>query len=131
MLSCGPIQRKDEGDALWTSRNLAERKLLVQDALRVQARPSPDESRLIAKEVADKLNRHENKKLVKFVVPTQGFSSLSVEDGALYDPVSDRAFIDELRKALNPEIEIIEVETHINTPEFARAVVEVLRQALT
>ncbi|MBW1897162.1 MAG: Tm-1-like ATP-binding domain-containing protein, partial [Deltaproteobacteria bacterium] len=130
MLSCGPIQRKDEGDALWTSRNLAERKLLVQDALRVQARPSEDESRFIAREVADKLNRHENKKLVKFVVPTEGFSSLSVEGGALYDPVSDRAFIDELKKALDPEIEIIEIETHINTPEFARAVVEVLRQTL-
>jgi len=38
--------------------------------------------------------------------------------------------IDELRKALDLEIEMIEVETHINTPEFARAVEEVLRQAL-
>jgi len=130
MLSCGPIQRKDEGDTLWTSRNLAERKLLVQDAMRVQARTIPEESQLIAREAADKLNRYENKKLVKFVVPTKGFSSLSVEGGALYDPVSDRAFIDELKKELDPEIEIIEVETHINTPEFARAVVELLRQAL-
>ena len=130
MLSCGPIQRKDEGDALWTSRNLAERKLLVQDAMRVQARTIPEESQLIAREAADKLNRYENKKLVKFVVPTKGFSSLSVEGGALYDPVSDRAFIDELKKELDPEIEIIEVETHINTPEFARAVVELLRRAL-
>ncbi len=67
---------------------------------------------------------------MKFVVPTKGFSSLSVEGGALYDPVSDRAFIDELRKELDPEIEIIEVETHINTPEFARAVVEVFRRTL-
>jgi uncharacterized protein (UPF0261 family) len=131
MLSCGPIQRRDEGDALWKSRNIAERKLLVQDAMRVQARTIPEELQLIAKEVADKLNRYENKKLVKFVVPSKGFSSLSVEGGALHDPVSDRAFIDELRKALDPEIEIIEVETHINTPEFARAVVEVLRKTLT
>jgi uncharacterized protein (UPF0261 family) len=130
MLSCGPIQRKDEGDALWTSRNLADRKLLVQDAMRVQARTISDESQLIAREVADKLNRYENKKLVKFVVPTKGFSSLSVEGGALYDPVSDRVLIDELRKTLDPEIEIVEVETHINTPEFAHAVVEVLRQTL-
>ncbi len=38
--------------------------------------------------------------------------------------------IDELRKALDQEIEMIEVKTHINTPEFARAVVEVLRQTL-
>jgi uncharacterized protein (UPF0261 family) len=98
--------------------------------MRVQARTISDESQLIAREVADKLNRYENKKLVKFVVPTKGFSSLSVEGGALYDPVSDRVLIDELRKTLDPEIEIVEVETHINTPEFAHAVVEVLRQTL-
>ncbi len=38
--------------------------------------------------------------------------------------------INELRKELGPEIEMIEDETHINTPEFARAVVELLRQTL-
>lgn len=130
MISCGPIQRKDEGDALWTSRNLAERKLLVQDAMRVQARTSPEETRLIAREVAAKLNGAQNKKLVKFVVPTLGFSSLSAEGGALHDPISDRAFLDELKNELDPEIEIMEVETHVNTPEFARAVVEVLRRTL-
>jgi uncharacterized protein (UPF0261 family) len=34
--------------------------------------------------------------------------------------------LDEREESLNPEIEIIEVETHINTPEFARAVVGAL-----
>ncbi|KPK29553.1 MAG: hypothetical protein AMK69_06220 [Nitrospira bacterium SG8_3] len=130
MISCGPIQRKDEGDPLWVSRNLAERKLLVQDAMRVQARTSLEEIHTIAQAVAEKLNRHEDKKLVKFVIPTQGFSSVSVKGGALYDPDLDRAFIDELRKNLDSEIEIIEVETHINTREFGRSVVEALKQIL-
>jgi len=130
MISCGPIQRRDEGDPVWVSRKLAERKLLIQDAMRVQARTSPEEMRTIAKAVAEKLNTHENKKLVKFIIPTKGFSSLSVEGGALYDPVSDQAFIDEFRRSLNPEIEIIEVDTHINTPEFARGVIDALEQTL-
>lgn len=130
MISCGPIQRRDEGDPLWVSRKLAERKLLIQDAIRVQARTSPEEMHTIARAVAEKLNKHENKKLVKFIIPTKGFSSLSVEGGALYDPISDQAFIDEFRKNLDPEIDIIEVDTHINTPEFARAVIDALEQAL-
>jgi uncharacterized protein (UPF0261 family) len=130
MISCGPIQRREEGDPLWVSRKLAERKLLIQDAMRVQARTSPEEMQTIAKEVAEKLDKHENKKLVKFIIPTKGFSSLSVEGGALYDPISDQAFIDELRKNLDPEIDIIEVDTDINTPEFARAVVGTLEQTL-
>jgi len=130
MISCGPIQRREEGDPLWVSRRLAERKLLIQDAVRVQARTSPEEMHTIASAVAEKLNKHENKELVKFIIPTKGFSSLSVEGGVLYDPISDQAFIDEFRKNLDPEIDIIEVDTDINTPEFARAVVGTLEQTL-
>jgi len=131
MISCGPIQRREEGDSLWVSRKLAERKLLLQDALRVQARTSPEEMQTIARAVAEKLNRHENKKLVKFIVPTKGFSSISVKGGALYDPISDKSFIDEFKENLDPEIDIIEVDTHINTPEFAQAVVNALEQTLS
>ncbi len=130
MISCGPIQRRDEGDPLWDSRKLAERKLLLQDAIRVQARTSPEEMVEIARAVAEKLNQHKDKKLVKFVIPTKGFSSLSAEGGALYEPETDQVFIDELKKNLDPEIEIIEVDTHINTPEFGLAVVNALKEIL-
>jgi uncharacterized protein (UPF0261 family) len=129
MISCGPVERKDKNDPLWVSRKLAERKMLVQDAMRVQARTSVEEVRTIAKAVAEKLNKHQNKKLVKFVVPTKGFSSLSVEGGALYEPDTDRAFVEELRKNLDPEIQVIEVDTHINTPEFGQAVGDALRDS--
>ncbi len=130
MISCGPIQRKDQGDPLWTKRKLAERKLLVQDAMRVQARTTPEEMGIIAKEVADRLNAHGNKRLVKFIIPSKGFSSLSVEGGALHDPESDRTFVGELKKRLDPAIEVIEVNSHINTPEFAKAVEAALKKIL-
>ncbi len=130
MISCGPIERRDKGDPLWISRNLAQRKLLVQDAMRVQARTTPEELKIIAKAVAEKLNRYPNKKRVKFIVPRKGFSSISTEGGALHDPLADQIFLEELRNSLDPGIEIVEVDTHINTPEFARAVVEKLREAL-
>jgi uncharacterized protein (UPF0261 family) len=130
MISCGPIQRRDDKDPLWTSRNLAARKLLLQDAIRVQARTSAEEMQTIAQEVANKLNQSKNKKLIKFILPTRGFSSLSVEGGALYEPASDKAFIDALKKSLDDEISVIEVDADINTPEFASSVVDALRQAL-
>jgi uncharacterized protein (UPF0261 family) len=109
---------------------LAARKLLLQDAIRVQARTSAEELQIIAREVAEKLNQSQNKKLVKFVLPTKGFSSLSVEGGALYEPESDLAFTEALKQSLDNEISIIEVDADINTPEFARAVVDALYVAL-
>jgi uncharacterized protein (UPF0261 family) len=129
MISCGPIQRRDEGDPLWTSRKLAERKLFLQDAMRVQARTSAEEMVLIARAVAEKLNSHTEKKLIKFLIPTRGFSSLSGEGGILYDPEADKAFLVELRKRLDPDIKIEEVAAHINTPEFAAAIVAALEDS--
>ncbi len=129
MISCGPIERKEKKDPLWVNRKLAERKLLVQDALRVQARTSPEEMETIAKEMAGKLNAYPNKKLVKVVIPKKGFSSLSVEGGALHDPAVDQVFIDALKKYLSPEIKILEVDSDINKPEFARVVVKALKES--
>ncbi|MFC1884048.1 Tm-1-like ATP-binding domain-containing protein [Thermodesulfobacteriota bacterium] len=130
MISCGPIQRRDDKDPLWTSRKLAERKLLLQDAVRVQARTNIEECQLIAHEVAEKLNLCPDKKLIKFVIPLRGFSSISVEGGVLYEPESDKAFINALKAKLDSAIDIVEVDTHINTPEFADAVVDALYRAM-
>jgi uncharacterized protein (UPF0261 family) len=128
MISCGPIERRDKGDSLWVSHKLAERKLLIQDAMRVQARTTPEEMETIAKAVAEKLNQYQNKRSVKFIIPQRGFSSLSVEGGVLYDPVSDQAFVEGLKKHLNPEIKILEVNTDINSPDFAKAVVGAVKE---
>jgi uncharacterized protein (UPF0261 family) len=129
IVSCGPIARKDNGDPLWTSRKLGERKMFIQDSQRVQVRTSPDEMRIFAKAVAERLNKYPNKTLVKFLIPTQGFSTLGTAGGALYEPETDRVFADELRKQLDPAIQIIEVDTHLNSPEFARAVIQAFKEA--
>ena len=127
ILSSGPIARRDSGDPLWVSRRLSERKMFLQDSQRVQVRTSADEMRQVAKVVAERLNTHPNKKLVKFLVPTRGFSVPGAPGGPLHEPETDRAFVDELKKQLNAAIELIELDTHLNTPEFAEAVVRAFR----
>jgi len=124
MISCGPLPRKDRSDPLWISRNLAARNYFVQDSYRVQARTNAEELRLVAKTVAEKLNKAKGP--VKFLIPVRGWSTLSVKDQPLYDPDADRVFVEELRKQLKPEIEARELDVHLNTPEFALAVVEAL-----
>jgi len=131
MISCGPIERRDKGDPLWVSRKLSERKLLLQDAMRVQARTTPEETAQTAVAVADKLNKYTYKQMVKFVIPRKGFSSLSIEGGALYDPASDEAFITTLKTSLDPEIKVFEVDSDINSREFAGVVAIALTEALS
>lgn len=123
MISCGPIQRRDSNDPLWVSRNLASRSYYVQDAYRVQARTDTEELRLIARIVAEKLNRAKGP--VKFLIPMGGWSVLSVKGQLLYDPDVDHVFVEELKKNLSPAIEVRELDLPLNSPDFAMAVVEV------
>jgi uncharacterized protein (UPF0261 family) len=130
MISCGPPERRDRNDPLWTSRKLAERKLFIHPPSRVQARMSSEETEYVAKAVAEKLNRYQHKERVKAVIPLNGFSSLSIEGAALYDPASDKLFSLTLKKRLDPVIEVIEVDSDINSPIFAGAVAHALSQAM-
>lgn len=130
MISCGPLERRDKADPLWITRKLAQRKLLVQDALRVQARTSPEEMEQMAIAVSERLNRYKYKTKVKVVIPRNGFSSISIEKGALFDPFSDEAFIVALERCLDPAVDVRKIDADINTPVFARAVVDALSEAL-
>ncbi len=130
IISCGPVERKDKGDPLWESRKLAERKLYIQEHPRAHARMIAEELEYVATSVAERLNLYKKKERVKVIIPVRGFSSLSVEGGPMYEPDTDKVLGQVLRKYLYPEIEIIEVDSDINSREFAEAVVKTLVQVL-
>jgi uncharacterized protein (UPF0261 family) len=131
IISCGPLERKDNpNDALWAPRKLMERKLYIQEHPRVQARLVAEEMEYVATSAAERLNLYSRKERVKILVPLRGFSSLSVEGGPLCDPESDRVFAATLKKLLDPAIEITEIDSDINSREFAAAVSETLLRTL-
>lgn len=129
LISCGPVERKNGNDPLWTSRKLAQRKLYLQDRARVQARMSPEETRDVSIAAADRLNSYQRKERVKVIIPLKGFSSLSIEGGPLHDPGTDRVLWATLKDHLDSAIEVIEVDSDINSPQFARAVADALTKA--
>ena len=91
---------------------------------------SLEESEYVAAAAAQRLNQYRGKGRVKVVIPLKGFSSISVEGGPLCDPAADKIFADTLKKHLDPAIEMIEVDSDINSPRFARAIADALMKAL-
>jgi uncharacterized protein (UPF0261 family) len=91
---------------------------------------SPGETEYIAAAAAEKLNQYPGKSRVKVVIPLKGFSSISIEGGPLHDPSADSVFRTTIRKHLDPAIEVLEVDSDINSPEFAGAVAKALSHAL-
>lgn len=129
IISCGPPERMEGRDPLWTSRKLAERKLYLHPP-RAQARMNAEETGMVAEAAAKILNRYLYKERVKVVIPLKGFSSLSVEGAPLHEPETDRVLPAVLKKHLDPAIGIIEVDSDINSPEFAAAAADALLRAI-
>ncbi len=73
------------------------------------------------REVADRLNFTEDEAF--FMVPLKGFDRYAVE-GGFYDPEANRAFIEELKSKLRPNIKIAEVDTHIEDAAFTEYAVK-------
>jgi uncharacterized protein (UPF0261 family) len=111
----GPTRRMKE--------RFINRPLRLQiDEIRFMTRYEPDEMRQGARLYAEKLNRAKGP--VKFLFPLRGWSSIDKPGSVLYNPEEDRAFVDELKAHLKPEIQIEELDCNLEDPEFARALVE-------
>ncbi len=104
------------------------RKIYDLDALRAFVKLSQDEMVMVADAMADKLNKARGP--VKFLIPLGGWSSVDPRGTELYEPEIDRAFTEELRKKLSPDIEIREIDADFETPEFAQAVVQALNDIM-
>lgn len=113
------------------TRRLSEKyssreKQLKQDEARVETRYNREELITAAKVYAEKLNKAKGP--VKFLFPTRGWSSLDREGSVLHAPEEDKVFVEELRRNLKPEIEIRELDCHLEDAEFALALVEAFIQ---
>lgn len=92
------------------------------DKLRSWLRLSGDELKGVAGVFAEKLNLAKGP--VRVLIPLKGWSSVDCSGNPTYDPEEDRIFTRELRKELDQEIQVIEVDANMEDPEFADAVIE-------
>ena len=93
------------------------------------ARTTSEESALLAKVIARKLNAATGP--VALFVPLRGFSPLSVPGAEFHDAAADAALVEGLRELIDPSrVEVHEVECDINDPELARAMAERLHELM-
>ena len=84
--------------------------------------------RAVARVVAERLNAAKGP--TAFVLPRHGFSAEGRPGGAVHDPDADAAFRAELFARLVPAVRTVEVDAHINDPEFARRACAVLLELI-
>jgi uncharacterized protein (UPF0261 family) len=91
-------------------------------------RMGPEEMRVFAKIVGEKLNRSRGPTYV--LIPKQGWSEIDKAGMELFDSEVDQIFVDHLKKALDSKIPVEEMDVHISDPAFAERAVDILDQMI-
>ncbi len=119
-ISRGPIATLSKEDR--------KKKHYQHSPMFTHVRVTSDEMKKVAEVVANKLNQGQG--LKKVAIPLQGFSHQGHAQGQLADKAADMTFVRVLKKRLNQDISVIEVDAHINDEVFAEAVCSLLLELL-
>ena len=106
---------------------LKGRKIHSHD-IRFCVRMGPGEMKQFARIVGEKLNRSKGSTYV--LIPKKGWSEADKAEMELFDPKTDQIFVEELRKIINPDIPIEEMDVHISDVAFALRAVEILDEMI-
>jgi uncharacterized protein (UPF0261 family) len=95
------------------------RNLYVHNASVTLMRTTPEEASALGAELATKLNAATGP--VALFIPRQGISAIAGDGEPFHDPAADQALIDALLSNLADNVEVHDLDLHINDPAFATA----------
>jgi uncharacterized protein (UPF0261 family) len=81
-------------------------------------RTTPEENDRLGKEIAHKASAAKGPTAV--LVPLKGVSAIDAEGKPFWWPDADRALFDSLRLWMSPHVQLVELDLHVNDPQFAQ-----------
>jgi uncharacterized protein (UPF0261 family) len=106
----------------------SSRKIMKHTPTITLVRTSAEEMRILARILAERLAESNGPSAL--ILPLQAFGWFSMVGCPLHDPESDQAFIETIKKHLDPRVELIEIDTHLNDPVVADTSVEFISRFL-
>ncbi len=100
-----------------------DRRLHVHNAQVTLMRTTPEENCRIGAFIVERLNRMQGP--VRFLLPLQGVSAIDAAGQPFHDPEADQALFSGIRAGWRdaPNRRLVEIDAHINSAEFAAALV--------
>ncbi len=129
VVSVGALDMVNFGPRSTVPARFEGRKLYQHNAAVTLMRTTPEENAELGRRIAERLNG--SKGPVKVFLPLRGVSLYAKAGGPFHDPEADARCIAAIQRDLRPGIEVVEMDTDINDPEFARrcagALIELLK----
>ncbi len=128
VVSVGALDMVNFGARESVPEKFARRKFHVHNAQVTLMRTTPEENRAAGTWIAERLNRCEGP--VRFLLPLGGVSAIDAPGQPFHDPAADAALFDAIRAEFTegPQRKLVELPHHINSPEFAAALVANFRE---
>jgi uncharacterized protein (UPF0261 family) len=121
VVSVGALDMVNFGGIDTVPERFRDRNLYRHNATVTLMRTTPDECVEIARRIAAQVNGATGP--TALVLPLRGVSAIDAPGQPFHDPEADRALFDTLRTLVDPRVQVIAVDAHINDAPFAQALV--------
>ncbi|MEX2600663.1 MAG: Tm-1-like ATP-binding domain-containing protein [Balneolaceae bacterium] len=128
VVSCGALDMVNFHAMERVPEHYRERNLYRHNPTVTLMRTTPEECREIGRKIAGKLNQSIGP--VVLMLPLKGVSSIDKPGEPFHDPEANQALFDTLKQEIQPGIELLELDLHINDPEFSDIAAEKLLSML-
>ena len=118
VVSAGALDMVNFGGVETVPPQFRERTLYKHNQTVTLMRTTKAECAIIGRRIAEQINRATGP--VVLVLPLGGVSAIDAPGQPFHDPEADAALFAALRAHVAPPVRIVEVDAHINDPEFAR-----------
>jgi len=122
VVSVGALDMVNFGPLDTVPAQFKDRNLYVHNPTVTLMRTTEGECAELGRIIARKLNAAKGPLTV--FIPLRGVSMIDVPGKPFHEPDADAALFRELRAGLRPDVEVVEMDTDINDPAFARAMAE-------
>ncbi len=124
VISLGALDMVNFGPRATVPEKFSGRRFYQHNAAVTLMRTTPEENDRLGKEIAQKASAAKGPTAV--LLPLRGISAIDKEGQPFWWPEADQALFQSLRNWMSPHVKMVELDMHINDPEFARAAVDVL-----
>ena len=126
VVSLGALDMVNFGPMETVPEKFGDRLLYKHNPTITLMRTTPEECAELGRRIARKLNAAKGP--ITLFVPLRGVSLIATEGQVFHDPEADEALFAALRETIDPRVDVCELDTHVNDPEFALALADTLHE---
>lgn len=128
VISVGALDMVNFGPRDTVPEKFKDRRFYQHNSNVTLMRTTPEENDKLGKEIAEKASAARGPTAI--LLPLRGVSAIDREGQPFWWPEADRALFQSIRNWISPDVKMIELDLHINDPEFARTAAETVLQMM-